>query len=177
MDIQSQVAARRAELARQAEEAQRHERQAAEEAARRERRQRTEALDGLAAELSTAGTQVVREREQLAIAEEPLAALDGEDFKRSALEGLLSREARQRWTSGQNWAVIASITAGVLTVIPMFPVGILLLIIGFGYADSLKRRYRTVLIGEFPQLFAGLGARPEKDIVGGVLGWFRTQWK
>lgn len=150
MDIKSQVSARRTELARQAEEA------AAEES-RREQEQRAVALDALAQELSKTGTSVNGNDKVLAIAEEsPLAALDPDDFKRDSLRNMLYREARLRWTPQQNWAVIGTMTAGILLLIPAFPLGALLIGLGLVFRQSFNSRHKMALIKDFPNLFVGI---------------------
>lgn len=160
MDIQAQVAARRAELARQAEDAARSEREAAAEKSRQQREHREASLDSLASELSAEGTPVERVGDELKIAEEPpFAALDPAEFKRTSLQALLGKEARRRWTPMQNWVVIASITAGLLLLVPAFPLGVLLVIIGFACRHSFNQRHRTELARDFPNLFGEFVAK------------------
>jgi hypothetical protein len=113
MDILYKIAARRAELANQADAAARLAQAEAAEKLRRETEERKEALSDLAAELSENGTQVTSNGANLSIAaESPLAPLDAADFRRSALQSLLNKEARQRFSPWENWAMIAPLAAG-----------------------------------------------------------------
>ncbi|MFL6728192.1 MAG: hypothetical protein ACJ8FS_17005 [Sphingomicrobium sp.] len=164
MDIQAQVAARRAELARQAQESVRLDREAAAGRDRQERERRKAALDALATELSAAGTPVQAAGEELRIAEAPpFAALDPVEFKRTSLQAMLGKEARRRWTPGQNWLVIGSVTAGLLLLVPVFELGLLLLAIGFACRHSFNQRYRKQLVRDFPDLLGEFAKAPLAD--------------
>jgi hypothetical protein len=155
MDIQSKIAARRAELANQADAAARLAQAEAAEKLRRETEERKEALSDLAAELSENGTQVTSNGANLSIAaESPLAPLDAADFRRSALQSLLNKEARQRFSPWENWGMIAPLAAGIalLLAIPVF--GLLLIAIGVGLRFHYMEQHRKKLRSEFPELFS-----------------------
>lgn len=154
MDIQSKVAARRAELARAAaEEAEVANEQAAENR-RREKQQRDEALHDLTAELARNGAPVTSDGAELSIAQEsPLAPLDRADFKRKALQQLLNKEARRRFTPGENWYMIAPVAAGVVLLPTVTLLAFVLIGIGCAVRYATLNRYRRVLRSEFPKLF------------------------
>jgi hypothetical protein len=152
-------------MAREAQETQRRERAAAVEKARLEREQREKALDALANEFSVEGAPVTKVGDQLVLTEEsPLAEIDPEQFKRSSLQSLFAREARRRWSPVENWVVIASITAGVLLLVPFFLVGLLLLGAGFCCRHWFNQRYKSELIRDFPKLFQSLTEEPSREL-------------
>jgi hypothetical protein len=158
-DFQARVAARRAQLASEAQELARLEKEAAERKRQDEQDRKIAMLDSLASELSGTGTPVVRHGERLEIAEpSPLEHLDPEDFNEEQLKNMLDREARRRWTPAENWLFIAPLTAGLLLLLPVFALGLILLVASVAYWLRTSDRYRTRLRLEFPQLFAAVGS-------------------
>jgi hypothetical protein len=152
MDIQAQVAARRAELVNE-------QRKAEEEAARLkevreavERGAREKALDEIAAEISTKGVEVRRELGELQIVE-PISPLDVKGLKQSKITGLLNREARKLWSPADNWFVISCIVAGVCTV-PLRGFGVVLLAVGLLGRHSLNKKYRAMVRDRYPDIFS-----------------------
>lgn len=151
MDIQKQVAARRAELLKQEAD-----RKAAEEAmkARREEElatQRKQVVAGIANELSTAYAPVTAEGEELRM-ELPLPPLDVEGLRRSQIERLLKREARKRWSPGENWLVIGSIVGGI-TLMHIGLLGLAPLLFGLWFRSVVNKRYRNRLLKDYPHIF------------------------
>ncbi|NJC06961.1 hypothetical protein GGQ97_002754 [Sphingomonas kaistensis] len=157
MDIQAKVAARRAELASQDGDEARKKQEARADLARQEQQRQAAALDALVAEKTAIGVPLRHECGKLSIAHEsPLAALAPTDYGRSALERLLKTEARARWTLTQNWFSIGTIVAGILLLLPAFPVGLSLLVLGIWSGRNYNHDKRKALIAEFPALFGDL---------------------
>lgn len=144
MDIKSQVAARRAELERQA-------REAAEARRATEKAQREEVLDTLAEELSGPDLTVKRQGEELEILEAPPPAINIQGLKESKVRSLINREARKLWTPAENWQVIGPIVAGVF-LITFYGLGLALILFGVmrgsllntEYRASVRQRYRAL---------------------------------
>jgi hypothetical protein len=152
MDIQSKVAARRAELEESAREAQRT---AANEARAREaakQAQREEALEAIVADLSQDGVKVRRQGDHLDLAAAPLPILDIEGIRRTQVESLLKREARKLWTPAQNWQVIAPIVAGFF-LLSLNGLGLLFILGGLVRRSALNKRYRAEVRQQHPVLF------------------------
>ena len=160
MDLQAQIAARRAELKQKADEAQR----AASEVARAQAKarqdadqmRRAKAMDEIAADLSRSGTSVQRNGDELEIAN-ALPLLDIEGLRRSKVKSLLQREARKRWSPGQNWQVIALIVAGFFLV-TFYGLGLLLIAAGMLRRSALNKRYQAEVRSQYPGLFPHLDA-------------------
>ena len=150
MDVQQQVAARRAELAKQQAD-----RQTAEDIKKAERdeaeaEQRRQVTADIAAELSTAYAPVKAEGEDLTMAL-PLPPLDVEGMRKSKIEGLLKREARKRWSAGENWLVIGSIVGGIC-LLHVAGLGLIPLAFGLWFRSVVNKRYRTGLRRDYPHL-------------------------
>lgn len=148
MDIQQQVAARRAELVKREED-----RKAADaaEVAQREaerREQAKEALDGIASDMGLAV-----EGDELALAKQTVPPLDTEGLKQSKIDALLNREARKRWTPGENWQVIGSIVGGIC-LIHLGGLGFVPLLFGLWRRSAINRKYRTAVRTDYPAIFA-----------------------
>ena len=157
MDLSAKVEARRAELARQKTERAEQEKRIATALRERDEERNRQETERLAGALAQEGLPVTSDADSLILDElPPLAALDPADFSRRARERLLKKEARRRWTPGENWIVIASITAGLLLVIPTFAVGGVLVVAGWAIGQSFNRQHRTQLARDFPDLFADL---------------------
>lgn len=153
MDFQAQVAARRAELERQAQ----HDRRVAAEQAREQREfekaQHEAALDAIALEISTDDVEVVREGSRLAIVEKAAAPIDLEGLRRSEVEKLLRREARKMWAPGENWVVIAP-TVAAFCILPFYWYFSLALWAWALFASSnFKTQYENKLRSRYPSLF------------------------
>ena len=152
MDIQAQVAARRAERERQARQAHADAQALNEQRAAEERRQREVALEEIAAELSTDDVTISRDGDSLTLtpshAPEPL---DVRGMKKAQIEQLFQREARKAWTPGENWMAIAPITAGaVLIFIPW--VGVPLLIFGFWRMSVANKKHQDLVRARYADL-------------------------
>ena len=148
MDIQQQVAARRAELVKREED-----RKAADaaEAAQREaerRQQERDALDSIANDMGLAV-----EDDELTLAKQPIPPLDTEGLKQSKIDTLLNREARKRWTPGENWQVIGSIVGGIC-LIHLGGLGFVPLLFGLWRRSAINRKYRTAVRADYPAIFA-----------------------
>lgn len=153
MNIQAQVAARRAELARAETEAKAESDRARHALLEAERAQRQEALDAIAGEMSLNGVELRRVGDDLEIAHPDPVPFDVKDLKRSSVDRLLKREARKMWSPAENWQVIAPIVAGVFALFLIWWAGLLLLLIGFARSNSVNSRYRTRLREQYPDLF------------------------
>lgn len=151
MDIQSRVAARRAELERQAKQAAVKQAELAQEAERAKRVQREQAVEAIAADLSSAELAVVRDGEELAIVPPTLVPLDVEGLKRSKIEALINREARKRWTTEENWLVIGSIVGG-LCLIHLGGFGFIPLLFGLWRRSVINKERRAAVRAEYPSL-------------------------
>lgn len=152
MDIQSKVAARRAELERQAQKAEAESRRIDMEIEEAKKKQRDDALDKLAVELSDDQVEIQRKDGELFLTERNLPPLDVDGLKKSKIEDILNREARKLWTPGENWQVIGCIVSG-LCFIYLPIVTILLLIVGWARRSSLNQRYRAIVRDRYPQIF------------------------
>jgi hypothetical protein len=155
VDIHAQVSARRAELEQQ-------QREAADQAARRaqdqraaEQQQRLQAMDRIAGDLSINGVAVSHVDGELHIAPSNPAPLDVTALKQSKLKGLLNREARKRWSPGDNWLVISLIVVGICTIL-MRGLGLVLIAIGFWRRHVLNKRYRVEVRALHPGVFTDL---------------------
>lgn len=148
MDIQQQVAARRAELVKREED-----RKAADaaEAAQREterREQEKKALDTIASDMG-----LTVEGDELAIIKQPIPPLDTEGLKQSKIDALLNREARKRWTPGENWQVIGSIVGGIC-LIHIGGLGFVPLLFGLWRRSAINRKHRAAVRADYPAIFA-----------------------
>lgn len=160
MDIQSRIAARRAELDSQAKAekgaiAELNRQQIADNI---ERRNKT--LDELAAEVSSPDTTVSREDDHLVLT--PVAITEpasDEDIKTAAIDNLLKRQARMAWTPAENWLIIGSIVAGIC-LIPLGGWGLVLLAFGFWRRHVVNKKYQNALQHQYPKLFARIAETP-----------------
>lgn len=152
MDIQSQVAARRAQLAQQ-ERDQKAE-QSALEAQRRtaQQQQERDAIDSIASDLSANGVIVERDEDELSVAGQPLPALDVASFKQAKIDRLLNREARKRWTAGENWLVIGCIVGGIC-LIHLGGFGFIPLLIGLWRRSAINKKHRAAVRDAYPSIF------------------------
>lgn len=152
-DIQSKIAARRAELA-QSEKDQKAQ-QVAVEAKRQvaQQQQMNAALDDIASGLSAGGVTLKRDGDELAIVEAPLPPLDVEGLKQSKVEALLKREARKRWTPGENWLVVGCIVGGVC-LIHLGGFGFVPLLIGLWRRSAINKKHRAAVRESYPGIFA-----------------------
>ena len=152
-DIQSKIAARRAELA-QEEKAQKT-RRVAVESRRQVARQKQEqaALDSIANDLLAGGIAIERDGEELALVDAPLPLIDIEGLKRSKVEALLKREARKHWTPGENWLVVGCIVGGIC-LIHLGGLGFVPLLFGLWQRSAINKKYRNAILSANPGLFA-----------------------
>ncbi|WP_303699071.1 hypothetical protein [Brevundimonas naejangsanensis] len=153
MDLQAQVAARRAELERQA----RHEQWVAAEQLRLqqelEKAQHEATLDAIAVEVSGDGVDVVREGNRLALVKQ-VAPIDMAGLRRAEVEKLLKREARKMWAPGENWVVIAPTVAG-FCLLPFVWYVSVILWAWAGFARwNFKTQYEAKLRALYPSLFS-----------------------
>lgn len=168
-DIQARVAARRAEVAEQARETEKRQREEDDLARQRDCDERRLLLDSLATEVSGDRVCVERQDDGLSIAEpSPLQFLSPDDVKRDELLKLFKREARQRWSPRENWLAIGFLTAGPLLLLLVFPLGVLLLLVGLSCRWQANNRHQNALKTEFPELFSSFGRQPESDSSGAL---------
>lgn len=152
-DMQSKVAARRAQLAEQEKQA------AAEEVAvtaKRQvalQRQKEAAVENISAELSVNGVAVTRNGEELVITERALPLIDVEGLKQDKIDNLLKSEARKMWTPGQNWLVIGMIVGGAC-LLPAGGVGLLGLGVGLWARFAINKNHRATLRDTYPDIFS-----------------------
>jgi hypothetical protein len=148
MDIQQQVAARRVQLAQQQEDQKAAD--AAERAAREAERQQQEreALDTIARDKG-----LVVEGDEMLLPQQPIPPLDVEGLKQSKLDALLKREARKRWTAGENWQVIGSIVGGIC-LIHLGGLGFVPLLFGLWRRSAINRKHRSAVRADYPAIFA-----------------------
>lgn len=153
MDFQSQVAARRAELEKKAREDQAVAAQQVQMRQAAEQAQRDAALDSIAADLSGDALKIVRQGHELVVFDKPIAPLNVEGLRKEQIAKLLNREARKMWTPGQNWQVIAPMVLGLclLPVIWLFSAP--LFIFSGVRRDLLNKRYKSVLVQRYPEIF------------------------
>lgn len=153
MDLQQQVAARRAEIARQetAERDAAQRAQAIKLAAERTRMEQT--LDGIAQDLSQGSVKVRRDGMDLDI-ERPAPAVDAVGLTLEKLDRLLKKEARRLWSPFDNWLVISLIVAGLFG-LALNGLGIILIVLGAWRGHVLNGRYRAEITKRYPSLFAG----------------------
>ena len=145
MDMQAKIAARRAELENQTRE---NNRLVAEHA----QAQRKQALTEIASEVSKEGLEVHRQGDKLVTSKVERAPLDFDGLKRSAIDKLLSEEARKIWTPAENVQVIAMIVAGVF-LIAFYGLGLVLIVIGLLARNGLNKRYKAELRRRYPTVF------------------------
>jgi len=154
MDFQAQVAARRAELERQAKNDQTAAAARARQQQEFEKAQREAALDAIAVEISTEGVEVVREGDRLALVEQAVTPIDISGLRRAEVEKLLKREARKMWAPGENWVVIAPTVAG-FCLLPFAWYASVILWAWAGFARwNFKTQYEAKLRARYPSLFA-----------------------
>ena len=152
MDLQSQVAARRAELQRHAVKLKADARAAKTQKNIAESEQRAAALETLAQNLSTENVSIQSDGESLSLVDYEILPLNLDLLKRTEVEALLNREARRRWSPWENWQVIGSIVAGIIMLIPIFPVAAALLGFGFYRRMALNKKYQTNVWQRYPHL-------------------------
>lgn len=151
-DMQSKIAARRAQLAQQEKEA---EAKAAVATAQRQvalQQKKEAAVDTIATELSANGVTVARDGDELSITDRPLAPLDVDGLKQTKIDSLLRREARKMWTPGQNWLVIGAIVGGVC-LLPVGGLGFLGLGVGLWARFAINKTHRITLRETYPEIF------------------------
>lgn len=147
MDIQEQVAARRVQLAQREEDQKAAD--AAEAAAREaeRRQQERDALDTIASDIG-----LTVEGSELALPRQPIPLLDTEGLKQSKIDALLKREARKRWTAGENWQVIGSIVGGIC-LIHLGGLGFVPLLFGLWRRSAIDRKHRSAVRADYPAIF------------------------
>jgi len=151
MDLNEQVARRRAELAEKQQQA-KDDQQATVSARKAEATAQREAVvDELAAELNATGVPARREGEELAIEQEPSPPLDTEGLNRRKLDSLVKREARKLWTPTENWIVISSIVGG-LALVHLAGLGLIPFFFGIWKRNQLEDRYVAQVLELYPQL-------------------------
>jgi hypothetical protein len=152
MDLQKQIAERRAQLA--VEEAKRKQAETAAEASRQAqtKKQKAKAVEELAADLSTDQVKVKVDGDELDMEPVSLSAGDVEGLKDSKIAALLKREARKRWTPGQNWQVISLIAGGVC-LLHLGGFGLIPLAIGLWRRSVVNKRHREALLEQYPEVF------------------------
>lgn len=151
MNLQEQVAARRAELARSKQIEAAKATEAAKEQALAEQANRLVALQAVAAELSTPNIEIVAKGEQLKIVPPRLDLSDVEALKASEARKLLNREARKLWTTGENWLVISCISGGVC-LLHIAGIGLVPLVVGLLKGSNLNKDYRRQVVEMYPEL-------------------------
>lgn len=156
MDLQSQVAARRAELEKKAREDQAVAAQQVQAREAAELARRDAALDSIAEELSGGPMKVARQGHELVVVDEPIEPLDVDGLRINQIKKLLNREARKMWTPAQNWQVIAPMVAG-LCLLPIIWIFSAPLFIFSGIRrDLLNKRYKNALMQRYPELFTNI---------------------
>lgn len=184
MDIQSKIAARRAEVAQQQVD-RRNLQDAVEARHRQDQQKQTEAaLDQIADDISVQGVVVKRDGEELAFVPEPLPPIDVVGIKRSKIATLLKREARRRWTPSENWQVIGLLVGGTC-LIHLAGFGLVLIVIGFGRQAAINKKHRTAVRAAYPELsIAAYGAaisilQPDEgtDPLHTATLWQKLWWK
>ena len=153
MDLQSKMAARRAEIDQHEREAKKVAAEASLAQQAAERAQREEALDQIAEQVSLRGVEVTRRGEEIEIARPVLAPLDVDGLRRTKLESLLRREARRMWSPGDNWLVISLIVGGLLLALPTSGFGLLLVGIAAFRRGHLNKKYVAVVAARYPEVF------------------------
>lgn len=152
MDVQAQVAARRAELEENARKAKVA---SAEEARSRqiaEQAKREEALNVIAADLSNSEVEVVRQGDDLVIADPIIPIIDIDGLRKNKVARLLNSEARKLWSPSENWQAIGLIVAGIFLT-TFYGVGLLLILGGMLRSAVLNKHYRAVVRQRYPGLF------------------------
>jgi hypothetical protein len=154
LDIQAQVAARRAELE------QGHKRERAEQAASEVRqkadaeRQVNIAREAAAVRLSTEEAEIVRVEDHLEIVQpDTLSAIDTGGMLEPQIDLLARNEVRRMWTPSDSWKVIGCGSAGVALLISVPYLGVPLVAYALWQRVSISRRYLRVLKGKYPSLF------------------------
>jgi hypothetical protein len=150
MDIQQQVAARRAALAEQAKVAAAEGADLAAQLKVAERAQREEAVEQIAAEISVIHP-VRRNGETLELVKAPLPPFDIDGLKRSKVDALLKREARTLWTPEDNWIVISCISGGI-ALLHLAGIGLIPLLFGAYSKYNLDKKYLAVVRQQYPEL-------------------------
>ncbi|MCC2602410.1 hypothetical protein LKO31_08070 [Sphingopyxis sp. FBM22] len=151
-DMQSKVAARRAQLAQQEREAGA---KAAVATAQRQlalQQQKEAAVDTIAAELSINGVAVVGNGDELSIVDQPLPPLDVEGLKHAKIDSLLKREARKLWSPGENWLVIGCIVGGIC-LIHLGGLGFIPLLFGLWRGSAINKKHRATVREAYPDIF------------------------
>jgi hypothetical protein len=155
MEMKDKIAARRQELADLARQADAHGKALVKAEKAADKARKSEALDAIAAELSTPELQVQSDGARLTLPIPELELFDPTEMKLSALNDLLDREARKEWTAGENWQVIGSTSAGIaLLYIPFL--GIPLIVFGIWYSSRVTKRHRAAIMERYPALFDSL---------------------
>lgn len=155
MDINDKIAARRQELA-DAEKRAAAEVKEAEQARKAvEERRKREALDAVAADLSTTELPMLREGDHLVLPAPEPEPFDPAEMTQAALSDLLDREARKAWSTGEQWQVIGPICAGVALVLVPF-LGFPLAIFGIWRSSRIRKKHRATIIQRYPALFGTL---------------------
>jgi hypothetical protein len=169
MDIQSQVAARRVELARQRKAADEEARRAAAVQQVAAKVQRDRLLDDLAVELSAeADVAISQKNDGLAFTRpSTLGQIDPGAFRTTELRRMLWREARTEFRPLESILVVAGLSAGAtLMFTDSIETGGLLVVISTICAWAFHDNHRRRLIADYPQLFgqfaAKLSGRAEK---------------
>lgn len=150
MNINEQVARRRAELKQQEKQIIDDQRAAETTLKVAEQAQREAVIEELAAELTASGLPVSRENDALVMESAPPPPIDVDGLKRTAIARLLDREVRNRWTPGDNWLIIGLIVGGV-TLLHLGGIGVVPLFIGLWRRGAINRRIRADVLALYPQ--------------------------
>ncbi|MBT2244715.1 hypothetical protein JQK15_14310 [Sphingobium sp. BHU LFT2] len=147
MDIQKQVAARRAQLAQQDEDEKIAQAQAVARVEAEKTRQQQEALAAIADD-----SGLVLKGSELELSEQPLPRIDVEGLKQSKVAALLNREARRRWTPWENWQVVGSIVGGIC-LIHLGGFGFIPFLFGLWRRSAINRKHRAAVRADYPAIF------------------------
>lgn len=165
-EIRAKVEARKAELQRQAEEAEeiaRLERQKKKELATQLASERLSRLEAAAA-AKTPSSQVPPETEHSAApAGDPHSggAVDekhvDEELVENELDELINKKAQERWTSGENSMFLVTLIGGIILLFVSWPIGLFLIAFSMFYLHVKQRRYRGMVRHELglPSMFDG----------------------
>jgi len=158
MDLQSRMAARRAEIVQREREAKKVSAEALRIQQDFEQVQREETLDKIAESISRDGVEVIRRDDEIEIARPVVTPLDVEGLRRTKLESLLRREARNMWSPIDNWMVISLVVVGLLIAIPTAGLGLFLTLGGLFLRGHLNKKYGGVVAARYPEILGPIHA-------------------
>lgn len=161
-DMQAKIAARRALLVQQEADRQIQEHVVEKQLQIAEREQADAALDGIAADLSTGGTNIRRDGDGLTIDDSTRLEADASGLNNAQINALFKREVRKRWTTLENWIVIGLIVYGAGRLyLPFYGfnfdlAGIGIVIVGFTVGRFVREKHKKAVIEEYPTVFGNI---------------------